>query len=240
MRQLPRHIAIVMDGNGRWAKAHRKPRAMGHKAGVSALKKVVQACAKKEIKALTVFAFSTENWQRPEKEVSLLFELFMRALTSEVQELHQNNIRLQFIGDITAFSKSLQSKMQAAQALTENNTGLTFVAALNYGGRWDITQAVKKIAAAVHAGDCALDSIDEDLIQQQLSTQALPEPDLFIRTSGEQRISNFLNWQLAYTELYFTETLWPDFDETALEDAIAFYASRERRFGLTSEQTTAC
>ena len=229
---VPRHIAIIMDGNGRWAKRRLMPRVAGHRKGVEALRGVIRACAERGVSHLTVFAFSSENWRRPQEEVTLLMELFMRALENEVARLHENDIRFRVIGDLSGFSARIQALISDAEALTRDNTRLTFTVAANYGGRWDIVQAVKKlIAAGVAAQD-----VDETALVQQLSMAEAPEPDLFIRTGGEQRISNFLLWQLAYTELYFTDALWPDFDAAALDQAIASYRARERRFGRTSEQ----
>ncbi|MHB1214807.1 MAG: polyprenyl diphosphate synthase [Thiobacillus sp.] len=221
-----------MDGNGRWAKRRLMPRVAGHRKGVEALRGVIRACAERGVSHLTVFAFSSENWRRPQEEVTLLMELFMRALENEVARLHENGIRFHVIGDLSGFSARIQALIRDAEALTRNNTRLTFTVAANYGGRWDIVQAVKKLVAAGLAGD----AINEAALAQQLSMADMPEPDLFIRTGGEQRISNFLLWQLAYTELYFTDALWPDFDAAALDAAIASYRARERRFGRTSEQ----
>jgi undecaprenyl diphosphate synthase len=229
---VPRHIAIIMDGNGRWAKRRLMPRVAGHRKGVEALRGVIRACAERGVSHLTVFAFSSENWRRPQEEVSLLMELFMRALENEVARLHENNIRFRVIGDLSGFSERIQHLIRDAEALTRDNTRLTFTVAANYGGRWDIVQAVKKLMlSGVSAG-----AVNEATLAEQLCIGDMPEPDLFIRTGGEQRISNFLLWQLAYTELYFTEALWPDFDATALDQAIASYRARERRFGRTSEQ----
>jgi undecaprenyl diphosphate synthase len=229
---VPRHIAIIMDGNGRWAKKRLMPRVAGHRKGVEALRGVIRACGERGVSHLTVFAFSSENWRRPQEEVSLLMELFMRALENEVARLHENGIRFRVIGELAGFSKRIQTLIREAEALTRDNTRLTFTVAANYGGRWDIVQAVKRlIAAGVPA-----ESVDETTLARELCIADMPEPDLFIRTGGEQRISNFLLWQLAYTELYFTDTLWPEFDPAALDAAIASYRSRERRFGRTSEQ----
>jgi undecaprenyl diphosphate synthase len=229
---VPRHIAIIMDGNGRWAKRRLMPRVAGHRKGVEALRGVIRACAERGVSHLTVFAFSSENWRRPQEEVTLLMELFMRALENEVARLHENGIRFRVIGNLAGFSERIQILIREAEALTRTNTRLTFTVAANYGGRWDIVQAVRKLMAeGVDA-----ESVTEDALAQQLSMADAPEPDLFIRTGGEQRISNFLMWQLAYTELYFTDTLWPDFDAAALDAAIASYRTRERRFGRTSEQ----
>ncbi|MBT9540363.1 isoprenyl transferase [Thiobacillus sp.] len=229
---VPKHIAIIMDGNGRWAKRRLLPRVAGHRKGVETLRGVIRACADRGVSHLTVFAFSSENWRRPQEEVTLLMELFMRALENEVTRLHENNIRFRLIGDLSGFSERIQTLICDAETLTRNNTRLTFTVAANYGGRWDIVQAVKKLMSV----GLAADDIDEAALAQQLSLSDAPEPDLFIRTGGEKRISNFLMWQLAYTELYFTDTLWPDFNAKALDAAIDSYRTRERRFGRTSEQ----
>ena len=232
---VPRHIAIIMDGNGRWAKRRMMPRVAGHRKGVEALRGVIRACGERGVSHLTVFAFSSENWRRPQEEVSLLMELFMRALENEVARLHENNIRFRVIGDLSGFSERIQTLIRDAEALTRNNTRLTFTVAANYGGRWDIVHAVQKLIAA----GTPAEAVDEAALARELSIADMPEPDLFIRTGGEQRISNFLLWQLAYTELYFTDTLWPEFDAAALDTAIASYRTRERRFGRTSEQVQA-
>jgi len=232
----PRHIAIIMDGNGRWAERRFMPRALGHRAGVSAVRQIVEACAEKKIEVLTLFAFSSENWRRPKEEVSLLMGLFMATLQSEVNKLHRNNIRLRFIGDKSAFSEPLQKKMFEAERQTEANTALTVVIAVNYGGQWDMCQALQQILDKTATGELPPQKITPDLIGHYLSTVGLPEPDLFIRTGGEQRVSNFMLWQLAYTEMYFTHLLWPDFDKQALEEAITSFQGRQRRFGHTGEQ----
>jgi len=232
---VPRHIAIIMDGNGRWAKRRLMPRVAGHRKGVEALRGVIRACAERGVSHLTVFAFSSENWRRQQEEVSLLMELFMRALENEVARLHENDIRFRVVGDLSGFSERIQSLIRDAEALTRNNARLTFTVAANYGGRWDIVQAVKKLMAS----SMAPEAVNEAALAQHLSMADLPEPDLFIRTGGEQRISNFLLWQLAYTELYFTDAPWPDFDAVALDAAIASFRTRERRFGCTSEQVRA-
>ena len=233
---IPGHIAIVMDGNGRWAKKRNRPRSMGHQAGLKALRKTIRHCVRLGVKTLTVFAFSSENWNRPEGEVSRLMEIFLRALDKEVDELHKNGVRIHFIGDLTAFKPALQSKMSEAQKLTAGNQRLVANVAVNYGGRWDITQAAIHMARAVADGALSLGNIEEPQVAQFLSLAHSPDPDLFIRTGGEMRISNFLLWQSAYTEFHFTPVLWPDFDEQCLEKAISEYESRERRFGRTSEQ----
>ena len=233
---LPRHVAIIMDGNGRWAARRRLPRFAGHKAGVDTVKGVVRACGEKGIEVLTLFAFSSENWRRPEEEVGLLMGLFMSALDQEVRKLCENNIRLRIIGYQSAFAMALRERIKAAEQLTKRNTGLSLVIAANYGGRWDVTQACKHIAGQVASGELSVADITPSLIQGLLTLNDLPEPDLFIRTGGEKRVSNFLLWQLAYTELYFTDTLWPDFDRPAFEGALTSFANRQRRFGRTSEQ----
>jgi undecaprenyl diphosphate synthase len=235
-RGIPRHVAIIMDGNGRWANARRLPRVAGHRAGVEAVKAVVRACGAHRVEALTLFAFSSENWRRPEEEVGMLMGLFMSALDSQVRKLHENNIRLSIIGDRRAFSDALQQRIGDAEALTGANTGLHLVVAANYGGRWDLTQAARRIAESVRRGELLPEQVDEATVHRHLSLAHLPEPDLFIRTGGEQRVSNFLLWQLAYTELYFTDTLWPDFDAAQFDRALASYATRQRRFGRTGEQ----
>ena len=231
----PRHIAIVMDGNGRWAKRRMLPRALGHRAGAEAVRKVVRLCGELGIQALTLFAFSTENWQRPEDEVNKLMSLFLNALEKEVPKLHKNQVQLKVIGDIGRFSQVIQQRVQEAEALTANNTGLKLRIAANYGGRWDMVQAMQRFAAD---NPQTVSQVDEQQLAPYLSTADLPELDLFIRTGGEQRVSNFLLWQLAYAELFFTDTLWPDFDRQALETAIQTFAQRERRFGMTSAQVT--
>ncbi len=228
---IPAHIAIIMDGNGRWAKQRGLPRIAGHRAGLKTLRKLVEYAASIELNAMTVYAFSKENWQRPEQEVSMLMELFMTTLQSEIVELHKNNVRLQLIGERTAFSAKLQEAMANAEKLTAENNGLQLNVAINYSGRWDILQACQALLAEKVDGD-----LSEADITQYLCLSDLPEPDLFIRTGGEQRISNYLLWQLAYTELYFTDALWPDFGAAQLDDAILWYQNRERRFGKISEQ----
>ena len=233
---LPGHIAIVMDGNGRWAKKKNRPRKMGHQAGVKALRATMEQCLRLGINTLTVFAFSSENWNRPASEVSRLMDLFLRALDKETGELHKNGICLRFIGDKSAFKSTLQVKMSEAEAMTANNTSMVVNIAVNYGGRWDITQAAKYLAVNIAEGNLSPDDIDEQQLAGFLALSRSPDPDLFIRTGGEMRISNFLLWQSAYAEFYFTATLWPDFDAHSLDLAIAAYQSRERRFGRTGEQ----
>jgi undecaprenyl diphosphate synthase len=228
-----------MDGNGRWARQRHLPRFAGHRAGLQAVRKTIRACAEHGVEVLTLFAFSSENWRRPKEEVGLLMNLFLSALDKEVSKLHENNIRLRIIGDVSAFSAEIQQRIEEAEALTKNNTALQLNIAANYGGRWDIAQACRCLAKAVQAGDLTPEAIDPEAIQQHLSLASLPEPDLFIRSGGEQRISNFLLWQLAYTELYFTDLLWPDFDKKAFAEALDSFASRQRRFGRTGEQVEA-
>lgn len=233
---MPAHIAIVMDGNGRWAKKRKRPRSMGHQAGQKALRATIEQCMKLGVNTLTVFAFSSENWNRPASEVSRLMEIFLKALDKEVSELHESGICLRFIGDKTAFQSAIQIRMQAAETLTFDNRGMVVNIAVNYGGRWDITQAAVKLTKAVAEGSLAIDKLDEPRFASFLALAHSPDPDLFIRTGGEMRISNFLLWQAAYTEFYFTDVLWPDFDADELTLAIAAFQSRERRYGQTSDQ----
>lgn len=233
---IPQHIAIIMDGNGRWAKQRRQPRFMGHRAGVKAVENIVKHSAEIGVSVLSLFAFSSENWRRPSKEVSLLMELFALSLKQQAKRLHKNNIRLQIIGDISKFSTSLQKQISQAEELTANNSGLIINVAANYGGQWDITQAVQKVAKRVQLGQLDAAEITEELIAAELTTASISDPDLFVRTGGEQRVSNFMLWQMAYTEFYFSETLWPDFDAEQLDNAIWSFNQRERRFGKTSEQ----
>ncbi|MCC4263602.1 di-trans,poly-cis-decaprenylcistransferase [Oceanimonas baumannii] len=234
--RLPRHVAIIMDGNGRWAEQRGKFRVSGHKAGVKSVRAAVSVGYRLGLDALTLFAFSSENWRRPEDEVSALMSLFIAVLGSEVRKLHRNNIRLRIIGDRSAFAPHLQCKINDAESLTANNTGLTLNIAANYGGRWDITQAAQQLAGRVQQGELTPEAITEELINEHIQLADLAPVDLLIRTGGEQRISNFLLWQLAYAELYFTPVLWPDFGEEAFSDAIAAFVSRERRFGCTGAQ----
>lgn len=236
---LPKHIAVIMDGNGRWAEQHNLPRSEGHKAGYQAARRVVRHCGELGIEALTLFAFSSENWSRPKAEVNHIMDLFFTALTQEIADLHQNQVRLRVIGDTSQLSEKIQKSIADNQALTKDNTGLTLVLAVNYGGQWDIVQATQRIAKQVQQGHLAVNDIDANLFVKHLSTTGLPDPDLFIRPGKEQRISNFLIWQLAYSELYFPEVSWPDFDAAAIDQAIEFYQTRERRFGLTSAQVKA-
>ena len=233
---VPRHLAIIMDGNGRWAKRRFLPRVAGHRKGVETVRAVIRAAMERGIEYLTLFAFSSENWRRPAEEVSVLMELFLRALEQEVAKLHQNGIRFRVVGDVARFDAAIRERIAAGEELTAGNTRLTLTIAANYGGRWDVAQAARRYYAA-HREALAPDApLDPEGLAPYLAMAYAPEPDLFIRTGGEQRISNFLLWQLAYTELYFTELLWPDFDATALDAAIASYRARERRFGRTSEQ----
>ncbi|MFV0821844.1 isoprenyl transferase [Legionella micdadei] len=233
---LPQHIAIVMDGNGRWAENRGLLRIEGHRAGVEAVKTVIRCCLESQIPILSLFAFSSENWSRPENEVEFLMQLFIEALSHEVQELHQHGIQLRFTGDRQALSPTLCEQMHAAEELTKNNTRLTLNVVVNYGGKWDIVQATKSIAKKVFAGELTVDAIDESVLAEALSTHGLQDPDLFIRTSGEQRISNFFLWQLAYTELYFADVHWPDFNADEFQKALASFSRRERRYGKTSQQ----
>ena len=233
--EVPRHVAIIMDGNGRWAKARRLPRFAGHKRGVEAVREIVKACVQRGIAYLTLFAFSSENWRRPPEEVELLMQLFHGALSGEVEKLHRNGVRLKIVGDLGRFGPRIHALIEEGERITGGNSGLTLTIAANYGGRWDILQALTKLAREQPEA-AAAGTLREEHIARHLSMNYAPEPDLFIRTGGEQRVSNFLLWQLAYSELYFTDTLWPDFDGAALDAAIASYGRRERRFGRTSEQ----
>jgi len=232
VEKVPRHVAIIMDGNGRWATKRLLPRVAGHVRGVEAVRGCVEACVQRGVEYLTLFAFSSENWRRPEEEVSLLMRLFMTALEREVSKMHANNIRLKVVGELTRFDSKLQEMIAAAERKTANNTRLTVTVCANYGGRWDVMQAAAKMAAA----NPGVTEFKEEQLAEHLSMAYAPEPDLFIRTGGEQRISNFLLWQLAYAELYFTDTFWPDFSIESLDAAIASYQSRERRFGRTGDQ----
>jgi len=233
---VPKHIAIIMDGNGRWAQQRNKPRVFGHKNGVESVRAVVSECAKQSVEMLTLFAFSSENWKRPKEEVSYLMELFLIALNQEVKKLHKNNIRLNIIGDTSVFTEKLQTALAKSLEKTKNNCGLLLTIAVNYGGRWDITQATQSIAKDVKSGLIQFDQITETMISERLSLAGRRDPDLLIRTGGEKRISNFLMWQSAYTEFYFSDELWPDFRDTDLRKAIECYSQRERRFGKTSGQ----
>ena len=229
---VPRHVAIIMDGNGRWAKRRHLPRFAGHRRGVEAVRATVEACAERGVEYLTLFAFSSENWRRPAEEVALLMQLFQGALANEVEKLHRSGVRLKVVGDTRRFDPKIRSLIEKGERLTEANRRLTLTIAANYGGRWDILQALNLF----QKNSSAKNEIHEEDLAPYLAMSYAPEPDLFIRTGGEKRISNFLLWQLAYAELYFTDTLWPDFDAKALDEAFESYRSRERRFGRTSEQ----
>ncbi len=232
----PRHVAVIMDGNGRWAKARRRPRFMGHKAGVESVRTIVNCCVDYGVEVLTLFAFSSENWRRPEEEVGALMSLFATVLDLEVKKLHKSNVRLRIIGELGAFTPKMQKLIEKAEKLTADNSGLTLVIAANYGGRWDVTQAAIKLARKVEQGELSAADINPEMMAGAMSLAELPEPDLFIRTGGEKRISNFLLWQLAYTELYFTDTLWPDFKGEAFAEAMLSFSQRQRRFGKTGDQ----
>jgi len=233
---LPQHVAVVMDGNGRWAKKRFLPRTAGHKAGVKATRRLVELCSIKGIGVLTLFAFSSENWSRPDQEVSSLMSLFLSTLNSELNKLHEQGVRIRFIGDRARFPENLQASIAAAEKKTEANAQLKLNIAANYGGRWDIVNAVRKVSRRLADGDISEGQITEETFTRELCLVDLPEPDLFIRTGGEQRISNFLLWQIAYTELFFTDTLWPEFNDAAFDEALEWYATRQRRFGKTGDQ----
>ncbi len=230
------HIAIVMDGNGRWAQARGLPRRAGHRAGVTVARDIVRACGEMGIPVLTLFAFSSENWRRPPREVQLLMSLFVEALQREAVELHKNNVQVAFIGEIGSLSRRLQSQIRSTEELTRDNTGLKLRIAVSYGGRWDLAQAAQQLAQRVADGELTPDQIDEHALGDAMSLADVPDPDLFIRTGGEQRISNFLLWNLAYSEFYFSDLLWPDFDTDALRTALASFESRQRRYGQTAQQ----
>jgi undecaprenyl diphosphate synthase len=236
VNDIPRHIAIIMDGNGRWAKQRMLPRAAGHKRGVEIVREVVKACAARGVEYLTLFAFSSENWRRPAEEVSMLKQLFIMALEREAERLHRNGIRLRVVGKLAPFGNKITELVARAERLTRDNKGMTLTIAANYGGRWDILQAMQRL---VESQPQQHGAFTDEQLASCLAMAYAPEPDLFIRTGGEQRISNFLLWQLAYSEFYFTDTLWPDFDSAALDLAILSYQRRERRFGRTSEQVAA-
>jgi undecaprenyl diphosphate synthase len=233
---VPLHVAVIMDGNGRWARKRALPRIAGHRRGMETVRMLVRACGEAGVSYLTLFAFSSENWRRPAREVQLLMELFSHALETEVRKLNENNVRLRVVGDLDRFSVRIRESIKRAENLTRDNTALNLTIAANYGGRWDITQACRRLAEEVAAGQLSAEQIDAERLDAHLSTHFLPEPDLFIRTGGEQRISNFLLWQLAYTELYFTPVLWPDFDREEFQRALESFSARERRFGQTGEQ----
>ena len=236
---IPRHVAVIMDGNGRWARKRALPRHAGHRSGVTAVRNIVENAAKHGVEYLTLFAFSSENWARPREEVSKLMGLFVEALQREVDELHRNNVRLEFVGAREQLQTGLIEKIAAAEAQTASNTGLRLIVAVAYGGRWDIVRATQSLAGKVAAGDLDVSDIDDEALAAELQLAGVPDPDLLIRTGGEQRISNFLLWNLAYAELYFCDTLWPDFGEREFDEALAFYAVRQRRYGHTGEQVEA-
>ena len=233
---VPAHIAIVMDGNGRWAEARGEPRTAGHRAGIEPVRATIRECARLGVGALTLFAFSSENWRRPETEVSTLMAIFMDALDREVEELHANQVRLRVIGNRQRLSVRLQQRIAEAEALTADNTGLKLQVAVSYGGRWDVLEAARRLAEQAASGALRPSEIDEERFARELQLADLPDPDLFIRTGGDHRISNFLLWNIAYAELFFTDTLWPDFGVAELAEAIEDFAQRERRFGLTGKQ----
>ena len=236
MADSPQHVAIIMDGNGRWARSRGLPRVAGHRASVKVVRKIVEECAQREVRYLTLFAFSSENWRRPPDEVGVLMGLFLDALVREVADLHRNQVRLRFIGNREQLGLELKQRMRDAEALTAGNSGLGLMVAVAYGGRWDIARACRALAQEVAAGSLAAADITEEQVASRLELAGIPDPDLLIRTGGEQRISNFLLWNLAYTELYFSEVLWPEFSPAHLHAAFEHFAQRERRFGKTSEQ----
>jgi len=236
---IPTHVAVIMDGNGRWARRRALPRHAGHRSGVGSVRKIVELAAERGVKYLTLFAFSSENWARPREEVSKLMGLFVEALQREVDELHRNNVRLEFIGAREQLQAGLIEKIASAEAQTAGNTGLRLIVAVAYGGRWDIVRAAQSLAGKVAAGEFDVSSIDDEALAAELQLTGVPDPDLLIRTGGEQRISNFLLWNLAYAELYFCDTLWPDFGDRDFDEALAFYAVRQRRYGHTGEQVEA-
>jgi undecaprenyl diphosphate synthase len=233
---VPRHIAVIMDGNGRWAAKRALPRPAGHRMGVKSVKAIVENCARRGVEVLTLFAFSSENWKRPREEVSMLMGRFLEALDTEVDDLHKNQIRIRFIGNLEQLSTALRERILNAEALTRSNTRMTLVIAVAYGGRWDIAVAARELARRCVAGEITVDAVDEGSLAALVALNDVPDPDLLIRTGGEQRISNFLLWNLAYTELYFCDTLWPDFGAAELDAAIEHFGRRQRRFGLTPAQ----
>ncbi|HWG10232.1 MAG TPA: polyprenyl diphosphate synthase [Rhodanobacteraceae bacterium] len=234
--RIPRHVAIVMDGNGRWARRRAQPRSLGHRAGQKAVREAVEFCLRRKIESLTLFAFSSENWKRPDEEVGALMDLFLRALDKEIDELHGNEVRVRFVGALSMFNEALRSRMLGAMEKTRDNRALDLNVCVNYGGRWDIAQAARQVAEAVRDGELDPASIDETTLAPYLSLAEQPAVDLLIRTGGEHRISNFLLWQIAYAELYFTDVLWPDVDQDELARAVDDFARRERRFGTTGAQ----
>jgi undecaprenyl diphosphate synthase len=239
MADSPQHVAIIMDGNGRWARSRGLPRPAGHRASVKVVRRTVEECARRAVRYLTLFAFSSENWRRPPDEVGMLMNLFLDALEREVADLHRNGVRLRFLGDRNLLGTALAQRMADAETLTAANGGLVLLVALAYGGRWDLTQACRALAADVAAGTLLASEIDEAHVAARLALAGIPDPDLLIRTGGEQRISNFLLWNLAYTEMYFSEVLWPEFGPAELDAAFEFFGQRERRFGKTSAQLSA-
>lgn len=236
---VPRHVAIIMDGNGRWARNRGKARHSGHRAGVKSVRMSVETAAERGVECLTLFAFSSENWSRPVEEVTALMNLFVEALRREVDELHRNNVRLKFIGALGELSQRLQNKIEKAEQKTAGNTGLCLTVAIAYGGRWDIIEASKSVAREVAAGSLQVDNIDDAVFASHLQLAGLPDPDLLIRTGGEHRVSNFLLWNIAYAELFFTDVLWPDFTRNVFDEALELYAGKQRRFGHTGEQVKA-
>jgi undecaprenyl diphosphate synthase len=232
----PDHVAVIMDGNGRWANAQGLSRIAGHKKGIDSVKSLIRSCLDHEIRYLTIFAFSSENWNRPENEVNALMDLLRNALETQTKKLNENSVRLKLIGDLSKIDPRIEELAKQAEAETEKNTQLVFTVAVNYGGRWDVTQACQHIASKVSAGELSVEDVNESLINSHLSTAGLPDPDLYIRTSGEYRISNFMLWQAAYAEFYFTDILWPDFDEQAFTDALMKYTRRDRRYGSAQDQ----
>jgi undecaprenyl diphosphate synthase len=239
MADSPQHVAIIMDGNGRWARSRGLPRAAGHRGSIKVVRRIVEECARRKVRYLSLFAFSSENWRRPPDEVGMLMKLFLDSLEREVADLHGNQVRLKFIGDREMLGSELARRMQSAELLTVGNLGLTLVVAMAYGGRWDVAQACRALAADALAGKLDVADIDESHVAEHLALAGVPDPDLLIRTGGESRISNFMLWNLAYTELYFTDALWPEFSPAHLDAAFDFFAQRERRFGKTSEQLAA-
>ncbi|WP_405244127.1 isoprenyl transferase [Lentisalinibacter salinarum] len=234
--RLPRHVAVIMDGNGRWARRRGLPRQLGHRSGIGPVRTTVETCGKLGIEYLTLFAFSSENWSRPREEVTGLMRLFVESLKREVTELHENDVKLTFVGARERLPGGLVNQMEEAERRTADNTGLRLVIAAAYGGRWDIGQAARSLAAEVAEGRRSVESVDEEAVASRLALAGCPDPDLLIRTGGERRISNFLLWNLAYTELYFSDTLWPDFDAAEFHEALAYFAQRKRRYGRTQEQ----
>ncbi len=239
MENVPAHVAVIMDGNGRWARKRGLPRHAGHRAGVKAVRKVVETAAQRGVAYLTLFAFSSENWRRPQEEVGKLMKLFVEALRREVDELHRNNVKLRFVGAREQLSQGLIEKISAAEQQTAANSGLELIVAVAYGGRWDIVEATRELVAGAAAGEISPDDIDDEAIASRLQLAGVPDPDLLIRTGGEQRISNFLLWNLAYSELCFPDVLWPDFAEQHFDEALRFFSQRERRYGHTGEQVKA-